>query len=192
MNTLVTDKLCSFEDYLQYDDGTDNRYELVKGRLELMNPRTIRHLLIADFIGDSLKAEINRKQLPWLCFKEAGVRTGLQKCRVTDLCVVLQEQALDLLDKSAVFQTPPLLVVEVVSPESINRDYGYKRSEYAAAEIVEYWIVDPILNQLSLLRLEEGFYEETILTATQPIVSQVFPELTLTVDQVLAAGNIGA
>jgi Uma2 family endonuclease len=191
MNTLVTDKLCSFEDYLQYDDGTDNRYELVNGRLEVMNPPTIRHLLIADFIRDSLKAEINLKKLPWLCFKEAGVRTGLQKSRVTDICVVLQEQAIDLLDKSAVFQTPPLLVVEVVSPESINRDYRYKRSEYAAAEIIEYWIVDPILNQLWLLRLEEGFYEETVLTESQPIVSQVFPELTLTVDQVLAVGNIG-
>ncbi len=192
MNTLVADKLCSFEDYLQYDDGTDNRYELVQGRLEFMNPPTIRHLLIADFIRDSLKAEINRKNLPWLCFKEAGVRTGFQKSRVTDICVVLQEQALDLLDKSAVFQTPPLLVIEVVSPESINRDYRYKRSEYAAAEIVEYWIVDPLLNKLSILRLEEGFYEETVLTASQSIVSQIFPELTLTVDQILAAGNLEA
>ncbi len=102
------------------------------------------------------------------------------------------EQALGIKPKIRGFETPPLLVVEVVSPESVNRDYRYKRSEYAAAEIVEYWIVDPILNQLSILRLEEGFYEETVLTASQPIVSQVFPELTLTVDQVLAAGNIGA
>ncbi|MCT7957864.1 Uma2 family endonuclease [Laspinema palackyanum] len=192
MNAIVTDKLCSFEDYLQYDDGTDNRYELVNGKLEIMNPPTIRHLLIADFIRDSLKVEITRKKLPGLCFKEAGVRTGLQKSRVTDICVVLQEQAIDLLDKSAVFQTPPLLVIEVVSPESINRDYRYKRSEYAAADIPEYWIVDPILNKLSVLRLEEGFYEETILTASQTLVSQVFPELTLTVNEVLAAGNIGA
>ncbi|MBO0351513.1 Uma2 family endonuclease [Phormidium pseudopriestleyi FRX01] len=192
MNAIVVDKLCSFEDYLQYDDGTDNRYELVNGKLEIMNPPTIRHLLIADFIRDSLKAEINRKKLPWLCFKEAGVRTGFRKSRLTDICVVLQEQVIDLLDKSAVFQTPPLLVIEVVSPESINRDYRYKRSEYAAAEIPEYWIIDPILNKLSVLRLEEGFYEETILTASQPIVSQVFPELTLTVDQVLAAGNLDA
>jgi Uma2 family endonuclease len=95
------------------------------------------------------------------------------------------------LDQSAVFQTPPLLVVAVVSPESINRDYRYKRSEYAAAEIAEYWIVDPILNKISILLLEEGFYEETVLTKSQPIVSQILPELTLTVDQVLAAGNLG-
>ncbi|MGL5193662.1 MAG: Uma2 family endonuclease [Chroococcales cyanobacterium] len=192
MNTLVADKLCSFEDYLQYDDGSANRYELVNGKLEVMNPPRLEHFLIARFLEKALEAEINRKSLEWICFKDAGIRTGQQKSRLADICVVTLEQAQELTQKSLVFQTPPLLVVEVVSPESVNRDYRYKRSEYAAAEIVEYWIVDPILNQLSLLRLEEGFYEETILTASQPIVSQVFPELTLTVDQVLAAGNLGA
>lgn len=192
MNTLLADKLCSFEDYLQYDDGTDNRYELVNGKLEVMNPPRLEHFLIARFLEKALEAEISRKSLEWICFKDAGIRTGQQKSRLADICVVTLEQAQELSQKSLVFQTPPLLVVEVVSPESVNRDYRYKRSEYAAAEIVEYWIVDPILNKLSLLRLEEGFYEETVLTASQPIGSQVFPELTLTVDQVLAAGNIGA
>jgi Uma2 family endonuclease len=192
MNTLVADKLCSFEDYLQYDDGSANRYELVNGKLEVMNPPRLEHFLIARFLEKALEAEISRKSLEWICFKDAGIRTGQQKSRLADICVVTLEQAQELSQKSLVFETPPLLVVEVVSPESVNRDYRYKRSEYAAAEIVEYWIVDPILNKLSLLHLEEGFYEETILTASQPIVSQVFPELTLTVDQVLAAGNIGA
>ncbi len=190
MTSIITTKLYTFEEYLNYDDGSDRRYELVDGRLELMNPPTIRHLLISDMIRDIFKAEISRMNLPWLCFKETGVRTGWRKSRLTDVCVVLQEQAIELLDKSAVFQTPPLLVVEVVSPESVQRDYRYKRSEYAAAEIPEYWIVDPILNQVSVLRLDEGLYEETVFTGNQKIVSQIFPELTLTVEQILAAGNI--
>jgi Uma2 family endonuclease len=190
MTSIITTKLYTFEEYLNYDDGSDRRYELVDGRLELMNPPTIRHLLISDMIRDIFKAEISRMNLPWLCFQEAGVRTGWRKSRLTDVCVVLQEQAIELLDKSAVFQTPPLLVVEVVSPESVQRDYRYKRSEYAAAEIPEYWIVDPILNQVSVLRLDEGLYEETVFTGNQEIVSQIFPELTLTVEQILAAGNI--
>ncbi|WP_367889252.1 Uma2 family endonuclease [Leptolyngbya iicbica] len=39
----------------------------------------------------------------------------------------------------------PLLVVEVVSPGKVNedRDYRYKRSEYATRGIGEYWIIDP-------------------------------------------------
>ncbi len=38
---------------------------------------------------------------------------------------------------------PGLLVLEVVSPNQDNRDYRYKRSEYAVRGIAEYWIVDP-------------------------------------------------
>ncbi|MEB3884168.1 Uma2 family endonuclease [Lyngbya sp. CCY1209] len=190
MTSITIEKTYTFEDYLEYDDGTDNRYELVNGKLEIMNPPTIRHLLIADFIRDSLTAEITRLNSPWLCLKEAGVRTGFRKSRLIDVCVVSREQVLELLDQSAVFQTPPMLVVEVVSPESVSRDYRYKRSEYAAAEIPEYWIVDPMLNKVSVLRLDEGLYEETVLTENQQIVSQFFPELTLTVEQILAAGNI--
>ncbi|MEA5532471.1 hypothetical protein [Crocosphaera sp. XPORK-15E] len=45
MSLQTTEKLYSFEDYCTYDDGTDNRYELVEGKLDLMNSPTFRHLL---------------------------------------------------------------------------------------------------------------------------------------------------
>ncbi|HEY9848566.1 MAG TPA: Uma2 family endonuclease [Leptolyngbyaceae cyanobacterium] len=191
MNVTTAERLYSFEEYLVFDDGTDNRYELVDGRLELMNPPTFRHLLIADFLQDNFKAEIKRLGLPWLCFREAGIRTGWRKSRLSYLYIVPVEQVRDFLDRSAVAEIPPLLAVEVVSPESVNRDYRYKRSEYAALEIPEYWIVDPMESKVTVLLWEEGLYEETVFMGNQNIVSRTFPELTLTVEQVLAAGNVG-
>lgn len=183
-------QLLSFEDYLNYDDGTDNRYELVDGRLELVNPPTFRHLLIAKFLERGLEQEIARLGLPWLCFREAGIRTGWRKSRLADVYVVTAEQVREILDQSAICQTPPLLAVEVVSPESVKRDYRYKRSEYAALEIPEYWIVDPQESQVTVLLLNEGLYEETVFRGNQLIISQTFSELSLTVEQVLAAGDI--
>jgi len=138
MTAIQTQRLYSFEEYLTYDDGTDNRYELVDGRLGLMNPPTFRHLLIADFIQDAFKAEIKRLGLPWLCLREAGIRTGWRKSRLPDFYVLELEQVVDQLDRSAVCETPLLLAVEVFSPDSIKQDYRYKRSEYAALEIPEY------------------------------------------------------
>ncbi len=179
----------SFEEYLTYDDGTDTRYELVDGQLEPMNPPTFRHLLIAKFVEQLFDSEIARLALPWLCFREAGVRTGWRKSRLTDVYVVTADQIAGMMDQSAVCQTPPLLVVEVVSPDSIKRDYRAKRSEYAALEIPEYWIVDPLESKVSVLLWDDGLYEEFVFTGTQVIASKTFPELKLTVDQVLAAGN---
>lgn len=190
MTAETAEGLLRFEEYLRYDDGTNNRYELVDGRLELVNPPTFRHLLIAKYIEQVLDREISRLQLPWLCFREVGIRTGWRKSRLADVFVVTAEQVKDFLDESAVCQTPPLLAVEVVSPESVKRDYRYKRSEYAALEIPEYWIVDPRENKITVLLLNEGLYEETQYTGSQAIVSQTFPELVLVVERVLATGNI--
>ena len=125
-----------------------------------------------------------------MCFREAGIRTGWRKSRLSDVYVVTSEQVMEFLDESAVCQSPPLLVVEVVNPESVKRDYRYKRSEYAALEIPEYWIIDPIESIITVLLWDEGLYEETEFAGTQKIVSRTFPQLDLTVEQVLAAGNI--
>ncbi|PSR17060.1 hypothetical protein C8255_14615 [filamentous cyanobacterium CCP3] len=180
----------SFEDYLAYDDGTENRYELVDGALIAMTPPTFRHMLIAKFIEQCLDAEIARLGLGWFCFREAGVRTGIRKSRLTDVYVLTQEQVSRLVNRAAIAQTPPLLAVEVVSPDSITRDYRYKRTEYAALEIPEYWIVDPLESKVTVLVFNEGLYDETVFVGDQPLVSPTFTELALTVNQILAAGEL--
>jgi Uma2 family endonuclease len=189
MVSTVTQHL-TFEDYLVYDDGTDNHYELVDGLLVLMNPPKVEHFLVAKFLEQQFDAEIQRLSLPWLTFRETGVRTGFDKSRLTDLCIVTKEQTKELLGQSAVFQTTPLLIVEVVSPDSIVRDYRYKRSEYAALGVPEYWIVDPLEAKVTLLLWEDGFYEETVLSGNQAISSPTFPGLSLSVEQILATGTI--
>lgn len=180
----------SFEEYAAYDDGTEQRYELVDGELVAMNPPTFRHMLIAKFIEQCLDAEIQRLGRQWLCFREAGIRTGWRKSRLTDVYVVTREQVSDFLDSSAICQTAPRLAVEVVSPDSVKRDYRYKRTEYAALEIPEYWIVDPLESKVTVLQFNEGLYEETVFTEEQRIESPTFSELNLTVKQVLAAGDL--
>jgi Uma2 family endonuclease len=189
MTVTVAIQQLSFEEYLAYDDGTDTRYELVNGQLEPMNPPTFRHLFIAKFLEQNFDSEITRLMLPWLCFREAGVRTGWRKSRLTDIYVLRADQVAGMLDQSAVCQTSPLLVVEIVSPDSIKRDYRFKRSEYAALEIPEYWIVDPLALKVTVLYWEDGLYEESVFVGEEAIASKTFSELKLTVNQVLAAGD---
>lgn len=194
MTVKTVDKLLSFEEYLTYDDGTDDHYELVLGKLELTNPPTVRHFLITKFLEQVFDAEISNQNYDWLCFREAGIRTGWQKSRLPDLFIIDRSSAMELLDNSAVFQTTPYLIVEIVlkdsashiSPESKTRDYRFKRSEYAALEVLEYWIIDPQENQVTVLILNEGLYEETVFTEVEKIVSPTFTELELTATEILS------
>ena len=50
------------------------------------------------------------------------------------------------------------LVIEVVSEEYREHDTLTKREEYAAAGIPEYWIVDPELQTITVLRLDGDRY----------------------------------
>lgn len=78
------------------------------------------------------------------------------------------------------------MAVEVVSPESVKRDYEQKPAEYAAIKMPEYWIVDPITALVSVLLLVDGNYQTTEFKGSERIISQTFPKLALTAEQVLA------
>ncbi len=84
---------------------------------------------------------------------------------------------------------PPLLVVEIVSPKQENRDYRYKRTEYAGRHIAEYWIVDPIAQKVTILEWVDGLYEERGYQGSEAISSTLFPSFNLTAATVLTAGS---
>jgi Uma2 family endonuclease len=88
----------SFEEYLTYDDGTDNRYELVDGELVMVPLPTGEHSDVIDFLSDTFKAEISKQGQPWIVKRDVGVyvginpKTGKDRSRTPDLCVITQAQ----------------------------------------------------------------------------------------------------
>jgi Uma2 family endonuclease len=58
---------------------------------------------------------------------------------------------------------PPALAVEIVSPDSVGRDYVQKRAIYEEAGVCEYWIIDPDAKRAPFLRLREGRFKTVTL-----------------------------
>ncbi|HEY9639199.1 MAG TPA: Uma2 family endonuclease, partial [Coleofasciculaceae cyanobacterium] len=69
-------------------------------------------------------------------------------------------------------------------PVNENRDYRFKRSEYAARGIPEYWAIDPDGSKITVFTLVDGFYEEAIYTGQMVIPSRL-EVLRLTAEQIL-------
>jgi Uma2 family endonuclease len=189
MLQTLTKKTYTFEEYLEYHDNTDLKYELVNGELIPMPPASGLHALILVFIYNVLQAEIQRLKLDWTVMPgNIGVRTSFNKSRIPDLVIITESQRQELREMtSAVLQSPPLLAVEIVSPGNAIDDYRYKQAEYAVREIPEYWIVDPIDSKVSILQLVDGLYDVTEFTGNMAIKSATFPQLALTVAQILTA-----
>jgi Uma2 family endonuclease len=181
-------KLLTFEEYLVYDDGTDTRYELVDGELVEMPPESSENLRIAKQL---LLELLKHFPIDFIAYNtEIEVSGRRAKCRVPDLIVHTEESYLALEGAKRATITrdmpPPAIAIEIVSPGMTNRDrdYRYKRTEYAAREIAEYWIVDPQEQQITICKWVNGQYEDSVLRGSDRIVSDVVPSLEMTVNQV--------
>lgn len=195
--TLTTQKL-TFQQYLTYSDGTDTRYELVNGELVAMGLGTGQHGEIIDFLYRQIDTEIGRTRRDWIVRPVAiGIRSPRagqwETSRIPDLTVILASQWRDLRKREAVIElneSPPILVIEVVSESTKTTDYRAKRVEYNVLSIPEYWVVDPLASKVTIFALVEELYESTEFTGNQTLVSSIFPELQLTVDRIILESNI--
>jgi Uma2 family endonuclease len=187
----VKPRFQSFEEYLSYDDGTDNFYELFNGELIEVPPESGNNVQIANRLflifafligtdrvrGQGLELEVN----------------GEPRNRYPDLTILREEHIQQLAQRNTLRLTmsPALLVIEVVSPGELqrNRDYIAKRSQYQDCGILEYWIVDPDAQTILILELTEKTYTEVDrFSGPSKLRSPQFPELNLTPVQIFAIG----
>lgn len=143
-------------DYLWLTRDTNQLIELADGRLEILpmptdtHQRVLLRLLVAFLQhleprgGLALMAPLKLRLSPEL-FREPDV--------------------LALVDRGDprrgdAWWTGADLVAEVLSPGNRSHDTVTKRSEYAAAGIPEYWLVDPQQRRLTVLVLEGNGYRE--------------------------------
>ncbi len=183
--TVATQKM-TLEEFFAYDDGTDYLYELENGELIKMPFESEINRRIAGFLF-AYFLQIGIPSYRLTMKTELAVSGSRVSVRVPDLLVLSEELAAEMkgATRSIVLMDmpPPLLAVEVVSPKQENRDYRYKRTEYAARGIAEYWIVDPIEQKVTILEWVEGLYEEQVFTGDNLTVSTVLGDLELTVER---------
>lgn len=186
---MSTATILTLEEYLNWDSGVEKHYELVAGNSTQMPPESPQNaeiaikllLIFARFVASRL---LRCKDT------EIVVSGSRATVRLPDLMVLTEDLANALYSSQrstiTIDMLPPALVVEVVLPGKVNRDrdYRYKRSEYAARGIVEYWIVDPQENKLTVLLLNEGLYEETVYSGDKAIASNLFGDLQLSVNKI--------
>jgi Uma2 family endonuclease len=119
------------------EDG--NKYELFHGELWVTPAPTNRHETILARLNAILTPYVIAQGLGLVYHSRAVFRVGREVEFEPDEMVRLQHP-----DPYGSWETAPrpILVVEVVSPSSRQRDYGKKRDFYMQREIPEYWIVD--------------------------------------------------
>jgi Uma2 family endonuclease len=157
-------RFASFEDYLAYENGEDRLYELFNGGLVEVPPES------GFNVGIATKLLIFFAQIVGhLRVRGHGLELeveGEPRNRYPDLTIIKEEHVGQLLARNTIrlSMAAPDLVVEVVSPGSLQRDRDYvaKRSQYQNRQIPTYWIVDPQTQEIMVLTLASEGYQEQI------------------------------
>lgn len=202
--TATTSKKLTFEEFLeQYPDGY-GIYELVNGEIVQVEP-TRAHKNVARFLVFAFNDEIRRLKLDYISDKDIVVRTvtdsGQEQGRNPDVGVVSASVWNSNVLAYGALTEPIQLAVEVAST-NWEDDYVDKLDEYQRLSIPEYWIVDylaiasrtylgnPKVPTVSVYQLVEGQYQVQKFKGSDRILSNTFPELELTVEQVVESSQL--
>lgn len=144
------------------DDG--RRHELVDGVLVVTpSPGAAHqdavaqlHLLLAPALPPDLKVMLS--PFDWVAGPASVFEPDLLVARRDDIGPLRLEH-------------PPVLAVEVLSPSTRHVDRGLKRSAYASAGVAHYWLVDPTVPSLTVLRLAgDAYVEMAVLQGDEALV----------------------
>ena len=137
----------SLQEFLAWEDGSDQRYELIEGEPVPISDPTANHEDVADSVCDQLKQHCLENKLPFVPKRSKlisiGSLHGRETARRGDIVVFAQAewQRMKSLSSSAMAYIAPPLVIEVVST-NWRDDYLTKLAEYESVGIQEYWIID--------------------------------------------------
>ncbi len=182
----------------------DSRYELIDGELIDLEATGV-HEQVAGLINRKLNVAIDLLNMPWFIPMKCLIKPlGLNSAFRPDV-VILDQTALE---NEPLWKTEPVitlgnsikLVVEVVSTNWQN-DYARKVEDYEALGIPEYWIADylglggkryigsPKQPVVTIYQLVDGTYQGQQFRLSDRLISQTFPDLNLTAEQIFAAGR---
>ena len=186
----------SWEEFLAWAPD-DWRVEWVAGEIIEMPPSNIEDLDTSSLLLTFLMLYCQRHGLGRVFHAGALVKLAQKPSgREPDLVFVRREHVDRI--KPTFVDGPADLVVEIVSPDSVTRDYREKLAEYEAAGIPEYWIIDPRRSEARFYQLgedgkyhlvpvdEDGIYTSRAVTGFRLRVAWLWRRPLPTIDEALA------
>jgi Uma2 family endonuclease len=158
MSTITEKKLLTFEDFSVLVKE-NQKADLIDGVIYMGSPENTDandlFVWLLRLIGDF----VEEKELGRIFGSRVAFRLAEHQSPEPDIAFIRKER-LDIIKPGFVAGHPDL-ALEIVSPESVERDYEKKRKQYQTAQVPEYWIVDEIEQKVTLLRLDlKGRYRE--------------------------------
>jgi Uma2 family endonuclease len=166
---------------LEYGDlaavpNDNQRYELMDGDLYVTPSPGTAHQRVSKRLQRLLETYFEGRRLGEVFNAPYDVILSRRDVVVPDLVVVANPAQIS--ERGA--EGAPLLLVEIISPSSVDMDREVKAARYAQFGVPHYWIVDPPARTVECFRLAAGAYELVArVTESERFAHPDWPELVI-------------
>lgn len=157
MDALKKEAVYTIEDIYVLPDG--ERAELIDGRIYYMAPPNTEHQRLLNYISTEINMYIRKNNgeceifpAPFAVFLSKNDKNYVEP----DISVICDKDKIT--DKGC--NGAPDWIIEIVSPGSRQMDYYTKLFKYRNVGVREYWIVDPVKEQVIVYKFEKEVMEE--------------------------------
>jgi Uma2 family endonuclease len=170
----------SFEEFLKQFDGVHAEWH--NGNVELVMANNLTHQNIVLFLATLLQFYLSIVNIGKVMIASFTMKTlDHLPAREPDILIVLNEHRERI--RHTFLDGAADIAIEIVSPESIQRDYDDKFKEYQEAGVREYWLFDPQRRIADIHWLnEQGQYERLPLNPDGYLISKLLPNFALDPD----------
>src|SRR5262245_4745212 len=152
MSTATRIKPVTFDEFcFLVRDG--QKADLIDGVIYMASPENTDANEIVVWLTTLLHDYAELNDLGQVYVSRVALRFDKTNAPEPDIVFVLAKHKQRV--KRGSVEGPADIAVEIVSPDSVDRDYVQKRAQYERFGVTEYWILDEIQQTTTFLRLDK-------------------------------------
>ena len=153
--------LVTFDEFVERVEEHE-KADLIDGVIHMASPESLEGNKLEFWLARLIADFVEEKESGDVFISRVAFRLAHHQSPEPDIAFVQKDRL--HLSQYGFFDGSPDLAIELVSPESVERDYHKKRKQYETAGVREYWIIDEAMQEVTLLRLKaDGEFEQVAI-----------------------------
>jgi Uma2 family endonuclease len=182
--SLPEDSQMTYEEFLKLREETDRRVEYVDGIVYLSPSPSTTHqrisMKLSAFLYDLLEGKECEVFAAPYDIELTNDKTEEKKVVVPDLSIICDKEGLT----ETKYVGVPEIIIEILSPSNQSHDLIFKTNLYQQMGVKEYWIVNPILENVMVYSLgEDGTYRLIENEKEGSVTSRVIESFKVSVEK---------
>lgn len=176
----------SYQEFLELSQNSEERYEYIDGEIYLLaSPKTVHQKALTEIFGPFYTWFREKECTPMVAPYDITLRRNPENINIVqpDLMVICDLE--EKLNENDYYIGVPSLVVEILSAGTRRKDLIKKLDLYMECGIQEYWIVNPLNQEVTVyLFKERDISDSTTYRKSETVESFLFPGLLVELEQI--------